>query len=165
MNFDPKSNHFSEVPCTSQISELSNPLRQFHLSLLDQETLKLNADCDQPQQVSIPISIEHSTGEELSDSEDELLEVLEGVVSSKQEVEALSQPKAAVSLVKPHSELENFPTPEPPDLLDPGVKGESAILYSNGDAVFNKHLSKSTKRCLRKQAKEASFSALSSGRN
>ncbi|KAF7127499.1 hypothetical protein RHSIM_Rhsim11G0000400 [Rhododendron simsii] len=103
--------------------------------------------------------------EELSDSEDELLKVLEGVVSSKQEVEALSQPKAAVSLVKPHSALETSPTPEPPDLLDPGVKGESALLYSNGDIVFNKHLSKSTKRRLRKQAKEASFSALSSGRN
>ncbi|KAF7152594.1 hypothetical protein RHSIM_Rhsim01G0146600 [Rhododendron simsii] len=129
------------------------------------ENGKLKADCDQPQQVSIPISIEHSTEEELSDSEDELLKVLEGVVSNKQEVEALSQPKAAVSLVKPHSELETFPTPEPPDLLDPGVKGESAILYSNGDAVFNKHLSKSTKRRMRKQAKEASFSALSSGRN
>ncbi|KAF7142478.1 hypothetical protein RHSIM_Rhsim05G0131100 [Rhododendron simsii] len=63
------------------------------------ENGKLKAECDQPQQVSIPNSIEHSIGEELSDSEDELLEVLEGVVSSKQEVEALSQPKAAMSLV------------------------------------------------------------------
>ncbi|KAF7127042.1 hypothetical protein RHSIM_Rhsim11G0000800 [Rhododendron simsii] len=278
MTSDPKSNLFSAVPCTSPISELSNPNRQPHLHSSDQETLKLNvfkqalireaeeqaiqlqgdasqsvshhkqvqlstsnpkvlynargnpyveadpnmgyavdetrprtgnrdigshllvtnsapssstqnlaaaahhsqpasqlviqvenekqqAECDQPRQVSIPNSIEHSTGEELSNFEDELLEVLEGVVSSKQEVEAQNQPKAAVSLVQPHFELETFPNPEPPVLLDPGVKGESAILYSNIDTGFNKQLSKSTKRRLRKQAKEASFSALSSGRN
>ncbi|KAF7144925.1 hypothetical protein RHSIM_Rhsim04G0148600 [Rhododendron simsii] len=87
---------------------------------------------------SISNFIVHSTGEELSDSEDDLLEVLEGVTS---------------------------PTPEPPDLLDPGVKGEAAVLNSNGGTIFNKHVSKSTKRRLRKQAKEASFSSLSSGRN
>ncbi|KAF7149780.1 hypothetical protein RHSIM_Rhsim02G0149900 [Rhododendron simsii] len=123
------------------------------------------ADCDQPKQVSISNLIVHSTGEEISDSEDELLEVLEGVVSSKQEVEAPSQPKAAVSLVKAHSELETSPTPEPPDLLDLGVKGVAAVLNSNGGTVFSKHLSKSTKKRLRKQAKEASVSSFSSGRN
>ncbi|KAF7145004.1 hypothetical protein RHSIM_Rhsim04G0148400 [Rhododendron simsii] len=112
----------------------------------------LMAECVQPPQVSIPNSIEHSNGEELSDSEDELLEVLEGVVSSKQEVEALSQSIAAKSLIAPRSELEIFPTPEPPDHLAPGVTGEPVTLYSNGDTGFNKHLSKSTKRRLRKQA-------------
>ncbi|KAF7138658.1 hypothetical protein RHSIM_Rhsim07G0147500 [Rhododendron simsii] len=106
----------------------------------------LMAECVQPPQVSIPNSIEHSNGEELSDSEDELLEVLEGVVSSKQEVEAPSQSIAAKSLIAPRSELEIFPTPEPPDHLAPGVTGEPVNLYSNGDTGFNKHLSKSTKR-------------------
>ncbi|KAF7123241.1 hypothetical protein RHSIM_Rhsim12G0101600 [Rhododendron simsii] len=171
MNSDPKSNLFSEL-ASQRVIQAENEKQQVipgqngkqkaavHI-VAQVENGKLKAECDQPQQVSIPNSIEHSTGEELNDFEDELLEVLEGVVSSKQEVEALSQPKAAESLVKPHSELETFPTPEPPDLLDPGVKGESAILYSNGDTGFNKHLSKSTKRRLRKQAN----SALSSGRN
>ncbi|KAF7137976.1 hypothetical protein RHSIM_Rhsim07G0148700 [Rhododendron simsii] len=125
----------------------------------------LMAECVQPLQVSIPNSIEHSNGEELSDSEDELLEVLEGVVSSKQEVEAPSQSIVAKSLIAPRSELEIFPTPEPPDHLAPGVTGEPVTLYSNGDTGFNKHLSKSTKRRLRKQAKEASSYALSRGTN
>ncbi|KAF7151491.1 hypothetical protein RHSIM_Rhsim02G0150400 [Rhododendron simsii] len=152
MTSDPKSNLFS-APASQLVIQVENEKQQVipgqngkqkaavH-NLAQVEHGKLKAECDQPQHVSIPNSIEHSTGEELSDFEDELLEVLEGVVSSKQEVEAQNQPKVVVSLVQPHSELETFPNPESPDLLDPGVKGESAILYSNVDTGFNKHLSK-----------------------
>ncbi|KAG5516061.1 hypothetical protein RHGRI_036944 [Rhododendron griersonianum] len=97
----------------------------------------------------------------ISDFEDELLEVLEGVVSCNQKAEALNQQlKTSASLevgstdssngspnpeemtrVKVQYELKTPPTPEPLDLLGPGVKREAVELVSNGSLVFNKYLS------------------------
>ncbi|KAF7141695.1 hypothetical protein RHSIM_Rhsim06G0091000 [Rhododendron simsii] len=127
---------------------------------------KQRVDCEPLKQSSISTPITHSPGEELSDSEDELLEVLEGVVSSKQEVGALNKHlETTTSLVKVQSELKTSPTPEPPNLLDTWIKGEATELVSNGSIVFNKYLSKSAKRRLKKQAKEESICSFSSGGN
>ncbi|KAF7139522.1 hypothetical protein RHSIM_Rhsim07G0148000 [Rhododendron simsii] len=81
-------------------------------------------DCENFKQSNSSPPDSHSPKEEISDSEDELLEVFEGVVSSNQE-EAVEQ-------------------------------------VSKGSTVFNKYLSKSAKKRLKKQAKEESIRELPS---
>ncbi|KAF7134440.1 hypothetical protein RHSIM_Rhsim08G0139900 [Rhododendron simsii] len=108
----------------------------------------------------------HSVKEEISDSEDELLEVLEGVESINQEVGALNHHiKTTTSLSTVQSELKSPPAPEPSDLLGLEVKKEAAEQVSQGNTIFNKYLSKSAKKRLKKQAKEESISSFSSGGN
>ncbi|XP_058217387.1 uncharacterized protein LOC131328462 [Rhododendron vialii] len=115
-------------------------------------------DCDHPKESSSSPPDTRSIREELSDSEDELLEVLEGVVSSNQEEGVLNQSiKTATSLAKVQSELKPSLATEPPDRLDPGVSKVAADLVSKGSASFNKLLSKSAKKHLKKQAKEESI--------
>ncbi|KAF7123136.1 hypothetical protein RHSIM_Rhsim12G0100400 [Rhododendron simsii] len=158
--------HFAQSSVSAAMSVPMEVSISIGIKIVTQvENGKQEVDYDQPKQISISNPTVQSTGEELSDSEDELLEGLEGVVSSKQDVEALNQPKAAVSLVKAQSKLKNSSTLESPDLLDRGVKGVAAELNSYGGIVFNKYLSKSNKRCLQKQAKEESISSFSNGRN
>ncbi|KAF7132670.1 hypothetical protein RHSIM_Rhsim09G0079400 [Rhododendron simsii] len=107
-----------------------------------------------------------SIGEELSDSEDELLEVLEGVVSSNQEGRVLTPGiKTATSPSKVHSEIKSSLANDPPDPLDIGVSKVAAELVSKGSAGFNKFLSKSAKKRLKKQAKEESLCSSSNGGN
>ncbi|KAF7146538.1 hypothetical protein RHSIM_Rhsim04G0148300 [Rhododendron simsii] len=107
-----------------------------------------------------------STGEELSDSEVELLEVLEGVVSSNQEGRVLTPGiKTATSPSKVHSEIKSSLANDPPDRLDIGVSKVAAELVSKGSAGFNKFLSKSAKKRLKKQAKEESLCSFSNGGN
>ncbi|KAF7145281.1 hypothetical protein RHSIM_Rhsim04G0148500 [Rhododendron simsii] len=123
-------------------------------------------DCDLPKESSSLPPDTQSTREELSDSEDEFLEVLEGVVSSNQEDRVLNQSiKTATSLAKVHSELKSSLVDEPPDQLDPGVSKVAADLVSKGSAGFNKFLSKSAKKRLKKQAKEKTLSSFNNGRN
>ncbi|KAF7119380.1 hypothetical protein RHSIM_Rhsim13G0127900 [Rhododendron simsii] len=122
---------------------------------------KQKDDCQHLNRSSSSHPNTDSLEEDLSDSEDELLEVLEGVVSSNQKVGVLSQlVTVAASLVNSQSELITSPAPEPPDPLGIGVKGEAAELVSRGSSVFNKYLSKSAKKRLKKQAKEESISSL-----
>ncbi|KAI8559246.1 hypothetical protein RHMOL_Rhmol04G0157600 [Rhododendron molle] len=103
---------------------------------------------------------------ELSDSEDEMFQVLEGVVSSNQGVGALNQHlRTKVSLVKVQSELKTSQAPEPPDPLGSGVKREAAKLVSKGSAVFNKYLSKTAKKRLKNQAKKELINHSSKSRN
>ncbi|KAF7146402.1 hypothetical protein RHSIM_Rhsim04G0148200 [Rhododendron simsii] len=124
-------------------------------------------DCDLPKESSSLPPDTQSTREELSDSEDEFLEVLEGVVSSNQEERVLNHQsiKTATSLAKVHSELKSSLVDEPPDQLDPGVSKVAANLVSKGSAGFNKFLSKSAKKRLKKQAKEETLSSFNNGRN
>ncbi|KAF7137272.1 hypothetical protein RHSIM_Rhsim07G0147900 [Rhododendron simsii] len=117
-------------------------------------------DYDHPKESSSLPPDTHLIREELSDSEDELLEVLEGVVSSNQEERVLNQSiKTATSLAKVHSELKSSLANEPPNRLDPGVSKVAIDMVSKGSAGFNKFLSKSTKKRLKKQAKEETLSA------
>ncbi|KAG5544186.1 hypothetical protein RHGRI_016814 [Rhododendron griersonianum] len=77
-----------------------------------------------------------SNGEELSDSEDELLGVLEGVVSSNKDKGEMSQHiKSATSLVTTLSELNSSLAPEPPDRSGSGVSKAAADLVSKGSIV------------------------------
>ncbi|KAF7143616.1 hypothetical protein RHSIM_Rhsim05G0131700 [Rhododendron simsii] len=123
-------------------------------------------DSNHPKESSSLPPDTHSIWEELSDSEDELLEVLEGVVSSNQEGRVLNQSiKTATSLAKVHSELKSSLANEPPDRLDLGVSKVAAALVSKGSAGFNKFLSKSAKKRLKKQAEEESLSSFSNRRN
>ncbi|KAG5557721.1 hypothetical protein RHGRI_007839 [Rhododendron griersonianum] len=93
--------------------------------------------------------------EELSDSEEGLLQVLEGVVSSNQGVGASNQHlRTEGSLVKVKSDLNISHAPEPPDPLGSGVNEEAAEHVSKGSTDFNKYLSKTAKKRLKKQAKE-----------
>ncbi|KAF7143233.1 hypothetical protein RHSIM_Rhsim05G0116500 [Rhododendron simsii] len=123
-----------------------------------------------PQQPSVL-----SPGEE-QDSEDELLEVLEGVVSSSKEGKNVLPVKAAVSLdpvIKsapkaglssiesgPNSDTvvnplyETMQPPKPPDLQRDNFKEKIAELEAN------KSLSKSAKRRMIKQVKEQSLGSL-----
>ncbi|KAI8529866.1 hypothetical protein RHMOL_Rhmol11G0007600 [Rhododendron molle] len=104
---------------------------------------------------SIDTSVIQAPGDELSDSEDELLEVLERVVSTNQESETLEakgvQPQAGI---KP---------PETPDLLGPGDKRRAAEQVPTDGLVIDKTLTKSAQKRLRKLAKEQSLCSLSSG--
>ncbi|KAF7137475.1 hypothetical protein RHSIM_Rhsim07G0147400 [Rhododendron simsii] len=123
-------------------------------------------DCDHPKESSSSPPDTHSIREELSDSEDELLEVLEWVVSSNQKEGVLNQSiKTATSLAKVQSELKSSLATEPPDQLDPGVSKVAADLVSKGSAGFNKFLFKSAKKRLKKQAMEESISSFSNRRN
>ncbi|KAG5548896.1 hypothetical protein RHGRI_014302 [Rhododendron griersonianum] len=116
---------------------------------------KHKVDSKQLHHSSISSTVTHSPGDELSDSEDGLLQVLEGVVSSNQGIGASNQHFwTEVSLVKVKSDLNTSLAPEPPDPLGSGVKGEAAELVSIGSTDFNKYLSKTAKKRLKKQAKE-----------
>ncbi|KAF7124957.1 hypothetical protein RHSIM_Rhsim12G0101100 [Rhododendron simsii] len=120
--------------------------------------------------------------QEKHDSEDELLEVLEGVVRSSKKTEEVPQVKAAGSLdpdinasalkdglsntvngpnfdkvVNPLSEAMQPPTPKPPDLQRDKFKEKVAELEAN------KSLSKSAKRRMMRQLKEQSLCSLSGG--
>ncbi|KAF7139477.1 hypothetical protein RHSIM_Rhsim07G0156700 [Rhododendron simsii] len=130
-----------------------------------------------PSSISTGTSVIQAPSDELSDFEDEPLEVLESVVSSKQESETLANLKPATSLdvgscdshtshgmispqppkvngVKVQSELK---LPDPLDLLGSRVKGRVA------EIVSNKSLSKFAQKRLRKLAKEQSSCSLSNG--
>ncbi|KAF7139173.1 hypothetical protein RHSIM_Rhsim07G0156600 [Rhododendron simsii] len=108
----------------------------------------------------------HSFKEKISDSKDELLEVLEGVESIDQEVGALNHHiRTTTSFGTVQSKLKSPPALEPPDLLGPEVKKKAAEQVSKGSTVLNKYLSKSAKKRLKKQAKEESISSFSSGGN
>ncbi|KAF7138376.1 hypothetical protein RHSIM_Rhsim07G0151000 [Rhododendron simsii] len=138
---------------------------------MDLETLRLNITVDSdlgptPRGAASFAPVTVSIGKELSDSEDELLKVLEGVVSSNQEGRVLNQSiKTATSLAKVHSDLKSSLANEPPDRVDIGVSKVAADLVSKGSAGFNKFLSKSAKKRLKKQAKEESLSSFSKRRN
>ncbi|KAG5562105.1 hypothetical protein RHGRI_004977 [Rhododendron griersonianum] len=116
-----------------------------------------------------------------SDSEVELLEVLERVVSSNQVSEnmVLLEPPASLDVGSgdtPHGILGLHPMevegvivqagikpPEPPDLLGPKAKGTDAKPGPSTGLVNVNALSKSAQKRLRKLAKEQSLSSLSSG--
>ncbi|KAG5536391.1 hypothetical protein RHGRI_023981 [Rhododendron griersonianum] len=99
----------------------------------------------------------HSTEKELSVSEDQLLEILGGVVSSNQAQGELKQHiKSLTSQSKGHSEPDYSLAPEPPDQLGSSSK-EGADLVSKGSTGFNEYFSKSAKKRLKKQAKEESM--------
>ncbi|KAG5536390.1 hypothetical protein RHGRI_023981 [Rhododendron griersonianum] len=94
---------------------------------------------------------------ELSVSEDQLLEILGGVVSSNQAQGELKQHiKSLTSQSKGHSEPDYSLAPEPPDQLGSSSK-EGADLVSKGSTGFNEYFSKSAKKRLKKQAKEESM--------
>ncbi|XP_058211571.1 uncharacterized protein LOC131323743 [Rhododendron vialii] len=102
----------------------------------------LNPTTSEPQQSSAPIntSVTQLHGEDSSDSEEELLEVLEGVVSSDQgaeavaslEVESTSTHKftglhGQNSIVPKNSEIKVPPAPDPPE----GIKKATVALDAN----------------------------------
>ncbi|KAG5513073.1 hypothetical protein RHGRI_038503 [Rhododendron griersonianum] len=131
------------------------------VSLVEKENLRV--DCDQPLQSSSSPLDTPSNGEELSDSEDELLGVLEGVVSSNKDKGEMSQHiKSATSLVTTLSELNSSLAPEPPDRSGSGVSKAAADLVSKGSSGFNKYLSKSAKKRMKKQAKEELMEGINS---
>ncbi|KAG5516302.1 hypothetical protein RHGRI_037120 [Rhododendron griersonianum] len=70
--------------------------------------------------------------------------------------------KSATSLVKAQSELNSSLAPKPPDRLGSGVSKVAADLVSKGSIGFNKYLSKSAKKRLKKQAKEESMEGIKS---
>ncbi|KAG5536396.1 hypothetical protein RHGRI_023985 [Rhododendron griersonianum] len=83
----------------------------------------------------------HSTEKELSVSEDQLLEILGGVVSSNQAQGELKQHiKSLTSQSKGHSEPDYSLAPEPPDQLGSSSK-EGADLVSKGSTGFNEYFS------------------------
>ncbi|KAF7120230.1 hypothetical protein RHSIM_Rhsim13G0130100 [Rhododendron simsii] len=110
---------------------------------------------ENPNQCSRPPLDSHPLTEEISDSENELLEVLGGVGSSDQEVGALNHYiRTTTSSGSVQSEFKSSPAPEPPDSLGLEVKKEAAEQVSKGSTIFNKYLSKSAKKRLKKQAKK-----------
>ncbi|KAF7126947.1 hypothetical protein RHSIM_Rhsim11G0001000 [Rhododendron simsii] len=120
--------------------------------------LVLNPTTSEPQQSSTPnnTSVTRLHGEDSSDSEEELLEVLEGVVSSNQGAEAVASlvvestsTHKSTGLHGPNSvvpknyEITVPPAPDPPE----GIKKANARLDAN------KAHSKSALKRLKKQAR------------
>ncbi|KAF7137653.1 hypothetical protein RHSIM_Rhsim07G0154300 [Rhododendron simsii] len=87
--------------------------------------------------------------EEQSDSEDELLKVLEGVVGR----------------VITISELKKPPTPKPSDLQDFGDREKAVELASSESIDYYQSLSRFARKRWRKQAREQSACSLNSGGN
>lgn len=84
-------------------------------------------------------------------------------MSSKQDEGELNQHiKSATSLVKVQAELNSSLAPEPPDRLGSGVSKEVDDLVSKSSTGFNKYLSKSAKKRLKKQDKEESMEGIKS---
>ncbi|KAF7139942.1 hypothetical protein RHSIM_Rhsim06G0090500 [Rhododendron simsii] len=104
-------------------------------------------------------AIQAST-DELSDSEDELLEVLENPCDSHTPHGMIGPQPLEVKGVLVHSGLKLL---EPPNILGSGVKGRAAEKFPIGGLVTNKSLSKSAKKRLRKLVKEQTLCSLSSG--
>ncbi|KAF7126970.1 hypothetical protein RHSIM_Rhsim11G0000500 [Rhododendron simsii] len=145
----------------ARMGELS-PVQPLMVTSVGKEEHRVVSNHPKESRSSRPDSI----GEEPSDSEDELLEVLEGVVSSNQEGRVLTPGiKTATSPSKVHSEIKSSLANDPPDPLDIGVSKVAAELVSKGSAGFNKFLSKSAKKRLKKQAKEESLCSSSNGGN
>ncbi|KAG5513074.1 hypothetical protein RHGRI_038500 [Rhododendron griersonianum] len=70
--------------------------------------------------------------------------------------------KSATSLVTTLSELNSSLAPEPPDRSGSGVSKAAADLVSKGSSGFNKYLSKSAKKRMKKQAKEELMEGINS---
>ncbi|KAG5565783.1 hypothetical protein RHGRI_001640 [Rhododendron griersonianum] len=153
----------SAGPTEEQVSEVNQTPTPKPPDPRGAEKENLRVDCDQPLQSSSSPLDTPSNGEELSDSEDELLGVLEGVVSSNKDKGEMSQHiKSATSLVTTLSELNSSLAPEPPDRSGSGVSKAAADLVSKGSSGFNKYLSKSAKKRMKKQAKEELMEGINS---
>lgn len=164
--------------------------------LSNQDNGRHRAACDQsiPGQVefaagprssstSVDTSVIQAPSDELTESEDDLLEVLEKVVgTNRSETSVHLKPPASLEVGSgdthtPHGMLgpqtleakgvqihAGIKPPEPPDLLGPGDRGRAAEQVSIDGLVFAKNLSKSAQKRLRKLTKGQSLCSLSSGR-
>ncbi|KAG5557514.1 hypothetical protein RHGRI_007674 [Rhododendron griersonianum] len=143
------------IKCANKSSTSSLPPQPAAQVVTQVGSGKHKVDSEQLHHSIISSTVTHPTGEKLSDSEEGLLQVLEGVVSSNQVVGVSNQHlRTEVSLVKVKSDLNISHAPKPPDPLGSGVNEEAAELVSKGSADFNKYLSKTAKKRLKKQAKE-----------
>ncbi|KAI8530014.1 hypothetical protein RHMOL_Rhmol11G0021000 [Rhododendron molle] len=98
---------------------------------------------------SIETIVTQALSDELSDSEDELLEVLERVVSSNQMSQTLVHLNPPASL-----DVGSSDSHTPQGKLGLGAKGRAAEKVPTGGSVINKSLSKFAQKRLRKLAKE-----------
>ncbi|KAG5523680.1 hypothetical protein RHGRI_030607 [Rhododendron griersonianum] len=109
-----------------------------------------------PQQSDNPI-VSPVPEEEITDPEVELLEVLEGVVSS---TPLKFQKQQAANSVDPAEDMDSRTDPSPSD-----VPRDASVTELNQTENFQKVISRSTQRKMKKLAREQSQSSRSRGRN